>query len=514
MRDWKTNLQCLTLATLCYLRVWSELLTYTPNDVFLMKTPPAPVHYAAAALNTVALAAVFRLAVLWATRNRSSAIAPYARWALIAPLGVALNALRNVISDHWEPAFRYLRTPVLGMAARQLLLGCAGLLVLFGAVTLLRRRLLQILSATLLALSPLVPAVLLQAAWMAHHSHPYPVAQPAPALKTPSRLATRLLWVLFDEWDQRLTFEQPPPGVRLRELDRLRAESFYAVNAYPPSDRTLVSVPALLTGLPVIHATPRGPAEALLWLPGHAAPLPWSAQRDIFTLAHERGLQTIVLGWYLPYCRIFAHKLTSCQCWPMSTQYTSLGTNFPQILLNQARSLVETVQLSPFGQSRATQHHRQTYFSMLRHACQSMAQLHAGLIFLHLPVPHSPHFYNLYKHDYSLANSPIAGYAGSLQLVDQTVTQLRRSIEQAGLWNQTTILLTSDHWYRKSASFDGKTDHRVPFLIKLAGVNQGLTYRKPFQSQVAAPLAAAILENRVKTPDDVALFLNQYACHP
>jgi hypothetical protein len=31
----------LSLANLCYLRVWSELLTYTRSDTYLMKLPPA-----------------------------------------------------------------------------------------------------------------------------------------------------------------------------------------------------------------------------------------------------------------------------------------------------------------------------------------------------------------------------------------------------------------------------------------------------------------------------------------
>jgi len=43
-------LVALSFANLCYLRVWSELLTYTPWDTYLMTTPPKPVAMFAASM--------------------------------------------------------------------------------------------------------------------------------------------------------------------------------------------------------------------------------------------------------------------------------------------------------------------------------------------------------------------------------------------------------------------------------------------------------------------------------
>ena len=50
-------LAALSFANLCYLRVWSELLTYRRWDTYLMATPPKPVEYYALIAN-VLLAAV------------------------------------------------------------------------------------------------------------------------------------------------------------------------------------------------------------------------------------------------------------------------------------------------------------------------------------------------------------------------------------------------------------------------------------------------------------------------
>src|SRR2546423_46880 len=57
---------------------------------------------------------------------------------------------------------------------------------------------------------------------------PAPRAQPARSLR-------RVVWLMFDELDQRITFEARPPGLELPELDRLRRESLYADAARPPA---------------------------------------------------------------------------------------------------------------------------------------------------------------------------------------------------------------------------------------------------------------------------------------
>ena len=41
-------------------------------------------------------------------------------------------------------------------------------------------------------------------------------------------------------------------------------------------------------------------------------------------------------------------------------------------------------------------------------------------------------------------------------------------MKSAGLWESTTVLISADHPYRESEALDGKSDPRVPFLLKLA----------------------------------------------
>ena len=77
----------------------------------------------------------------------------------------------------------------------------------------------------------------------------------------------------------------------------------------------------------------------------------------------------------------------------------------------------------------------------------------------------------------------------------------------AGLWDKTTVLVTSDHPNRSSMSVDGKSDPRVPFLLKLAGQISGLTYRPILRTVVTKSLLVAILNREITTPEEATLWL-------
>ncbi len=61
----------LSLANLCYLRVWTEILTYQRVNTYLMDLPPGPAAMLAAMTNVVLLAAVLWLAVTLVRRSGS-----------------------------------------------------------------------------------------------------------------------------------------------------------------------------------------------------------------------------------------------------------------------------------------------------------------------------------------------------------------------------------------------------------------------------------------------------------
>jgi len=84
-------------------------------------------------------------------------------------------------------------------------------------------------------------------------------------------------------------------------------------------------------------------------------------------------------------------------------------------------------------------------------------------------------------------------------------------MEQAGVWDSTTVLFTSDHENRQAAALDGKSDTRIPYLLKLASQKTGIGVSERFNSVVTADLLLDVLRGEVVTPQDAAGWLRAHA---
>src|SRR5205807_2671437 len=102
----------------------------------------------------------------------------------------------------------------------------------------------------------------------------------------------------------------------------------------------------------------------------------------------------------------------------------------------------------------------------------------------------------------------ISGYLDGLALVDRTVGDLRAALERVGLWDRTTVLLSSDHYFRSSRLFDQREDHRIPFLLKLAGQKSSFHYSRPFSTIVDGRLLLAVLAGEVGDAASVSEWLD------
>src|SRR4051794_21050833 len=88
------------LANICYLRVWSELLTYRRLDTYLMKEAPGPAELSAAAANVLLLVLVlFGLATL----ARATVQESRRKWfsiGFLLFLAIPANAIRTVLAEY------------------------------------------------------------------------------------------------------------------------------------------------------------------------------------------------------------------------------------------------------------------------------------------------------------------------------------------------------------------------------------------------------------------------------
>jgi hypothetical protein len=338
----------------------------------------------------------------------------------------------------------------------------------------------------------------------------------ASRLSTPAS-APHVLWLIFDEWDEDLTFVHRPAGLELPEIDRLRRETFYSDAVASPGPGTIISMPALTIGKRVVSFRRDGPNELDLTLAGGEGTIRWGTYPTIFSEARKAGLNTGILAWTLPYCRVLAGSLTDCNWLTGSDRYGN--DTFVETVAHQFRGLAETQFRSPYGQSLEVRGHAWLYHQLLVKSKKIVSELDDNVTLLHLPIPHPPYFYNRRtgRDDYgampirSLLLSGGAGYVDALALVDRCIGELRKTMEAAGTWDSTTILFSADHPYRERPLVDGKPIvWHVPFLVKLAGQDQPFNCTTGFSALVTHDLLLAILRKEISTAGELNTWIVQH----
>src|SRR5205814_9818009 len=104
-------------------------------------------------------------------------------------------------------------------------------------------------ASILMILSPFSLIALSQGIWLAqrHRSDITLFSKKTPGGTSATGPPRRILWLVFDEMDQRMLFDARPDGIKFPESDRFRSEALYSDSAYPPAGETLLSMPSLTT---------------------------------------------------------------------------------------------------------------------------------------------------------------------------------------------------------------------------------------------------------------------------
>ena len=310
----------------------------------------------------------------------------------------------------------------------------------------------------------------------------------------------RVVWIIFDEADHRVTFEQRPAGLKLPEFDRLRGGSIYATNAFPPGDDTIRSVPGLISGHWVSEAIPKGASELLLTLADTNTVVGWTELPSVFDSARELGFNTALVGWYHPYARVLGRSLNYCASYP-----------FPDPKYERPKTVGVALELQLRPRRwlwHVTRIYIDTYRAMLADSLSVVTNASYGLVYLHLPPPHWPGIFVPATGGFSLAEQPMApGYFNNLVLADHTLGKLRQALEASGEWDKSWLILSADHSWRASHTYDGQRDLRVPFLIKLPGASTPATCSTPINTSLTHDLILAILRGELTNQTQTVAWL-------
>jgi hypothetical protein len=493
-RKMKDGMVALTMATWCFVRPWAHLLL-GGRDYF--NGPPVlPVELLALAANILGVALLIFLGIgIW-RRFRTG----------VAPLVLDLCFLSLLVF----PA-DFIRVQVLGQTNFQLagllkqpVLMLSILVVLIFLIwkhRLVARIVAMVIVVTLpVALLIMARIILVCLNLMTLTRCPYSV--PPPPLLPVREDQPRVVWIIFDETDYRVLFEKRPANVLLPEFDLLRKEALSPDHAYPPSDTTILSMPILITGQR-ISAVKKNGCDLDLTLADSGAIVEWSALPSVFSQARELGVNTALVGWYHPYARMLGGSLNYCSWYPFPFYEPARSTTFGGAMEQQIVALLEPICV------------RQVFINIckdsLADAVAVVANPNYGLILLHLPPPHGPGVYLPERNGFTCLGIALPdSYFNNLMLADHELGALRRAMETSGQWDKSWVILSADHSWRKSQSYDGIRDYRVPFLVKSPGVSESIAYSHQFNTAVMThDLILAILRGEVTNQASAATLLDR-----
>jgi hypothetical protein len=299
-------------------------------------------------------------------------------------------------------------------------------------------------------------------------------------------------------------------------------------------------MPALITGKLLFDAQATRTNELLLTFQGSDKTAGWSTMPNVFTAARDEGLNTGLVGWHHPYCRVIGNDVTKC--------YWEPNLDASSFLRSQAYSsqigILQTIQLQILqhiedlalfrrfhlhwgdvttGEYKLTRRqHSLSYFATLKAAASMVTDPDLDLILLHLPIPHPQGIYNRYKAAFTLDESN--DYLDNLEVADMTIGKLRRLLEKSGLDDRTALLVTSDHPFRKHiwsarptwsaeerATLGGKTCPCVPFLLKLPRQSASVGYPRKFNTVITAQLLLNILRGELRSSNEVIAWMDTHA---
>ncbi len=305
------------------------------------------------------------------------------------------------------------------------------------------------------------------------------------SLPQPDSEERPLFIFVFDMWDYRYAFESDKPDPRIFRASAPYFEDFAIfTNAQSPSNGTLQSLPSILyqndypyqiksdgTGS---FDTPSGPVAS--------QELP-----SIFKQVHEERSPSYVVGIYHNYEQMLGDQVDVSLSQPLAGFKGDLQDDFFHFIYSSfvttALSQAWTPVFGPVVDFEPAM--RERMIGKLRDALQATKKIlrdggKNSIALIHLPIPHPPFIYGRHgvrseglasfsetPQDLETSAEGLSNYQHNLAYLDEVIAAFMKELQDAGRYERSTIVFTSDHGARKPGkSYDDRSTH-VPLMVKL-----------------------------------------------
>lgn len=295
---------------------------------------------------------------------------------------------------------------------------------------------------------------------------------------------------IFDEWSYSRTYQNYSLSPEFRNLAELSAQATVFHNAHSPGTHTHKSLPCILRGTPdcpeITYLTP-GFMPTTDFVPASAYP-------SIFSNASCDDYQKIMLNWGFATNIWIDRELNyrnSYSCYARSDKLTeSMALHLYNAVFFWTDPWTTLVydKLKPYHQK----HNGLLTYQRLRDDIKTVLSNRSEQTFaiFHYPLPHPPYLLNpdgSYRgydpNNHVSAN--VEGYRRNLAYLDKLIGEFVEVIKATGQFDDSMLILTSDHSWRSDPHMTQPTDEiltHVPLIVKYPGQRQPLTINADFRT--------------------------------
>jgi hypothetical protein len=385
-----------------------------------------------------------------------------------------------------------------------------------------QRRIAERAAVATLAVSPLFAISWVQV--LRYPSWATPVeARPAP--KPLDANGHPVFVFIFDEWSFfRSTDRNGDLLPFFKNLRQFREQSFYFTEARSAGVHTRVSIPGLC--FQTTRQYQVGPGST--WFADEGVKKPTSQEPSIFTAARARGYETRLLGFYLPYRRIFGDSIDYCESTSRYVKPESFAKYVGLRMMANLQFLPDPISRKLEAKRRTlaiwrkqeSEHWRELHERLRPHIRQLMrTAADQSLTFVHFPCPHFPYIYD----EEGRYAGPFAGsvdnpydpaaYMRHLHYADVLAGEFLRELKAEGRFDRSMIIFTSDHSWRKDnrgGVMNTDETRHVPMMIKFPGQKQPYRVEERFPATRLQPLLEAGMTGKASEAECLEL-IRKYA---
>ncbi|MBI5707994.1 MAG: sulfatase-like hydrolase/transferase [Armatimonadetes bacterium] len=326
----------------------------------------------------------------------------------------------------------------------------------------------------------------------------------------PPQEGLRVVWVILDEWEYRLSFAERPKELNFPAFDRLRSQSLFFSDARSPASRTEFSMPSFFTGKSFKWSVLSSPNKLTL-KDQQGKESDFRTHRTLFEEVQDLGRNSALVGIFLPYGRLLG-DVTHVTWWQPPGVLGESDNHLENLTQQWALSVGD-----PFKTMFIRKGGIRANELGIAQTQRLIDDPNYSFVFAHLFPPHPPCYWDRRKGGYtafSFFRSERTMYEDSLLLADNMADRLLDTLLASPLEKNTVFIVTTDHTNRDAEKMELELDARIPCMIRFPGGKAGQADFH-FNNLALHDLVLAIMKGEVKDQDQTAAFLKAWmAKHP